>query len=101
MLTRHRPVPDVSGLSPFLQPALDRLNNVLDPQPNLDFDDIIYLADMCAYDSQAMGEDWEAWSRWCGIFIRQEWEGLGHIKDAKRYYEVGEGSVSGRCSLPS
>ena len=49
---------------------------------------------MCAYDSQAEGEDWEGWSRWCGLFNKQEWEVLGYIRDVARYYEVGEGSVS-------
>lgn len=26
---------------------------------------------------------------------RSEWEGVGHIADAERWYSVGEGSVSG------
>jgi hypothetical protein len=55
---------------------------------------VVCLADMCPYDSQARGENTESWSRWCGIFTRDEWELLGHLKDAKRYYSVGQGSVS-------
>jgi hypothetical protein len=74
--------------------ARDRLNAALRPQPPLDTEDLICLADLCPYDSQVAGEDWEAWSRWCGIFTRAEWDVLGYRKDARRYYEAGEGSVS-------
>jgi hypothetical protein len=49
---------------------------------------------MCDFDSQAEGDDWEGWSRWCGIFTRDEWEVLGHWRDTQRYFWVGEGSVS-------
>ena len=52
------------------------------------------LADMCAYDSQAEGEDWDGWSPWCGLLGREEWEIVGHVKDADRFYGAGEGSVS-------
>ena len=55
---------------------------------------MICLADMCPFDSQAVGEDWEGWSRWCAIFTREEWEVIGHVRDAARYYEIGAGSVS-------
>jgi hypothetical protein len=79
----------------MLTPARDRLNRLLGPVPSLDLPDLICLADMCAFDSQAVGEDWEAWSRWCGIFDRDEWAIIGHYRDAKRFYDVGEGSVSG------
>jgi hypothetical protein len=49
---------------------------------------------MCAYDSQAAGENWQGWSRWCGVFSRAEWEIIGYLRDVQRYYEVGQGSVS-------
>ncbi len=45
------------------------------------------------------GEDWEGWSRWCGVYTREEWEIIGHVRDAARYYETGEGSVSRFISL--
>ena len=54
------------------------------------------LADMCPFDSQVGGDDWEAWSRWCDVFTRDEWEIIGHLKDARRYYDVGAASVSAR-----
>jgi hypothetical protein len=49
---------------------------------------------MCAYDSQAKGTDFLAWSEWCHIFDRDEWDVLGYAKDVGRWYQVGEGSVS-------
>lgn len=63
----------------------------------MDVEDLICLGDMCAFDSQREGEDWEGWSRWCGIFTRQEWDVLGYMRDVERYYEVGQGSV---CLIP-
>jgi hypothetical protein len=50
---------------------------------------------MCAYDSQAAGENWQGWSRWCGVFSRAEWDIIGYLRDVQRYYEIGQGSVSG------
>jgi hypothetical protein len=49
---------------------------------------------MCAFDSQAWGTDWAAWSPWCGVFDAGEWETLGYIRDVMRFYDVGAGSVS-------
>nr|XP_031863612.1 uncharacterized protein CI109_000864 [Kwoniella shandongensis]KAA5530684.1 hypothetical protein CI109_000864 [Kwoniella shandongensis] len=83
------------SLNPLLEPALSRLNTLLRPQPQLEVDDLICLADMCGYDSQAKGTEWIEWSKWCGIFGSEEWEILGYGKDLKRYYEVGEGSTYG------
>ena len=85
--------PEKKSLLPLLGEAVDRLNSLLKPEPALDEEEVICLGDMCTYDSQAEGEDWEGWSRWCGIFNEKEWEVLGYIRDAQRYYEVGEGSV--------
>jgi len=85
----------------MLAPARERLNRLLAPGPALELDDLICLADMCAFDSQAGGEDWEAWSRWCGIFDRDEWAVIGHYRDTKRFYDVGEGSVSSTSSSES
>jgi len=51
---------------------------------------------MCAYDSQAEGTDFLAWSEWCHFFDDDEWEVLGYAKDVGRWYQVGEGSVSPR-----
>lgn len=78
----------------LLKPARNRLNRLLRPRPALTVDDLVCLADMCPFDAQAEGDDWEAWSRWCGLFTRDEWEVIGHLKDARRYYDVGEESVS-------
>ncbi|WVQ80361.1 hypothetical protein IAT38_002466 [Cryptococcus sp. DSM 104549] len=83
------------SLHPLLTPALDRLNNVLRPHPPLEPDELVCLADMCGYDSQAHRVDWGGWSKWCGVFSLEEWEVLGYGKDLKRYYEVGEGSEYG------
>ncbi|OWZ53870.1 phytase [Cryptococcus neoformans c45] len=84
-----------SDLSPLLSPAIDRLNTALRPKPKLDADDVACLADMCGYDSQSRGTEWKRWSKWCGLFTKDEWEVLGHGKDLKRYYEVGQGSDYG------
>lgn len=84
-----------SDLSPLLSPAIDRLNNALCPRPKLDADDVACLADMCGYDSQSRGLEWKGWSKWCRLFTKVEWEVLGHGKDLKRYYEVGQGSDYG------
>ncbi|KAK1926180.1 histidine phosphatase superfamily [Papiliotrema laurentii] len=87
---------DLSMITNKLITARDRLNAALRPQPPLDTEDLTCLADLCPYDSQVAGEDWEAWSRWCGIFTRAEWDVLGYRKDARRYYEAGEGSPYGK-----
>lgn len=84
-----------SDLSPLLSSAIDRLNTALRPKPKLDADDVACLADMCGYDSQSRGTEWKRWSKWCGLFTKDEWEVLGHGKDLKRYYEVGQGSDYG------
>jgi hypothetical protein len=79
----------------MLNHTRDRLNALLRPRPLLDVQDIIHIAEVCAYDSQSIGEEWLGWSRWCGMFDREEWEVIGYAKEVLRYYEVGEGSVSG------
>ncbi|WVR03471.1 hypothetical protein IAU60_000462 [Kwoniella sp. DSM 27419] len=84
-----------SELSQALIPTVDRLNKALRPQPPLELDDLLCLADMCGYDSQALGVDWKGWSKWCGVFNAREWEILGHGKDLSRYYDVGQGSEYG------
>ncbi|EIW73298.1 hypothetical protein TREMEDRAFT_67315 [Tremella mesenterica DSM 1558] len=82
-------------LNPLRQPIADRLNNILRPQPPLDGIEVSCLADMCAYDSQISGVDWKGWSKWCGMFTREEWEILGYRRDVGRYYGVGQGSKYG------
>ncbi|GFZ50736.1 hypothetical protein JCM24511_08494 [Saitozyma sp. JCM 24511] len=82
-----------AALFPLLYPTRDRLNAALRPNPPLTVPDIICLGDMCAYDSQAAGENWQGWSRWCGVFSRAEWEIIGYLRDVQRYYEVGQGSA--------
>ncbi|WWD05867.1 hypothetical protein V865_003951 [Kwoniella europaea PYCC6329] len=84
-----------SDLSPLLEPTLNRLNAALKPRPALEMDDLVCLADMCGYDSQSRGTDWEGWSKWCGIFTKEEWEIFGHGKDLKRWYDLGETSRYG------
>ena len=83
-------------LDPLLEPISHRLNTLLKPSPPLEVDDLVCLGDMCPYDSHASDENWsgsESWSKWCGIFTRDEWEILGYRRDVERYYEVGQGSV--------
>lgn len=85
-------------LDSLLEPIAHRLNTLLRPSPPLDVDDLVCLGDMCPYDSHASSEDWTgsgAWSKWCGIFTRDEWEILGYRRDVERYYEVGQGSTYG------
>ncbi|WVQ76289.1 hypothetical protein IAR50_005954 [Cryptococcus sp. DSM 104548] len=84
-----------AGLYPLLQPTLDRLNSVLRPVPRLGMEDLVCLADMCAYDSLARGLSWGGWSKWCAVFEQNEWELMGYMKDVKRFYEVGQGSELG------
>ncbi|WWC58080.1 uncharacterized protein I303_100615 [Kwoniella dejecticola CBS 10117] len=84
-----------TDLSPLFEPALNRLNTVLRPRPALEMDDLVCLADMCGYDSQSRGVDWQEWSKWCGIFTKAEWEIFGHAKDLKRWYDLGENSQYG------
>lgn len=78
----------------MLSSTLHRLNDLLRPDPALTYDDLVYLADMCPFDSQREGTEWKAWSPWCRLFDGYEWEILGYLKDVERYYEVGQGSVS-------
>ncbi|WRT63672.1 uncharacterized protein IL334_000595 [Kwoniella shivajii] len=82
-------------LTPLLEPTLNRLNTILKPHPRLEMDDLVCLGDMCGYDSQSKGEDWTGWSKWCGIFTKNEWEIIGHGKDLKRWYDLGEQSRYG------
>ena len=84
---------EVVDLLLLLRPTLYRLNEILEPQPLLEIEDLVCLADMCPYDSQASPE-WKGWSEWCAVFEDKEWELLGYIKDLRRYYAVGQGSVS-------
>ncbi|KAL7420830.1 hypothetical protein Q5752_004783 [Cryptotrichosporon argae] len=84
------------GLLPLLNAPIARLNSALQPRPSLDADDGLRLAEMCAYDSQVAGDEWAGWSRWCGVFTADEWEGIGYVRDAMRWYGVGEGSEYGK-----
>ncbi|WVQ93834.1 hypothetical protein IAU59_000912 [Kwoniella sp. CBS 9459] len=84
-----------AALSEGLESTLVRLNEALRPQPPLELDDLLCLADMCGYDSQASGQDWNGWSKWCGVFTPQEWEVLGYGKDLSRWYDVGQGGRYG------
>ena len=86
--------PRYAQLLALLTPALHRLNTALSPSPPLKLADLPPLADMCAFDAQAKGTEWEGWSEWCGIFRAKEWEVLGYLRDAERYYHVGGGGVS-------
>lgn len=86
--------PRYAQLLALLTPALHRLNTALSPSPPLKLADLPPLADMCAFDAQAKGTEWKGWSEWCGIFRAKEWEVLGYLRDAERYYHVGGGGVS-------
>ena len=89
-------MPKLPKLLHLLKPARDRLNQLLEPEPALTVDDLVCLSDMCPFDSQVKGDDWEAWSRWCRLFTREDLEIIGHLKDARRFYDVGSASVSRR-----
>ena len=86
--------PRYAQLVTRLSHALVRLNTALRPSPPLELMDLPYLADMCGFDSQTRGTEWKGWSDWCGIFSSKEWEALGYLRDAERFYHVGGGSVS-------
>lgn len=81
------------ALLPILKHAARRLNGILQPQPPLTPLDIVHIGHMCGYDSAA-SHRWSGWSHWCNMLNRAEWEAVGHIADAERWYSVGEGSVS-------
>jgi hypothetical protein len=87
---------ETASILSLLDVALDRLNRLLRPQPRLNYQDLSALAEMCAYDSQAQGTDFLAWSEWCHLFDSDEWNVLGYAKDVGRWYQVGQGSVSTR-----
>lgn len=61
--------------------------------------DLFDLADLCGFDSQAGGVEWKGWSEWCGIFREKEWDVLGYVRDAKRFWHVGGGGVSHLSAL--
>ncbi|ORX34649.1 histidine phosphatase superfamily [Kockovaella imperatae] len=90
----NQSAPSLPDLLNLLQPAQSRLNDLLRPQPPLELSEVKCLADMCPYDSQR-SETWAAWSRWCRVFTREEWEAIGYLKDVDRYYGVGPGNDLG------
>lgn len=84
-----------ASLLPLLETAASRLNSILQPQPSFTPTDVIHVGHMCGYDSAAAPRE-SGWSKWCNVLSRDEWEAVGHIADAERWYAVGEGSVSAR-----
>jgi hypothetical protein len=77
----------------LLQPAADRLNALLGPNPPLDTADVVRIASMCGFDTTLRADT--GWSKWCRVLSRDEWEAAGYLADMARWYRVGEGSAFG------
>lgn len=76
-------------------PAIrDRLESDL-PGIALSTGDVVYLMDMCAFDTVARTPDASELSPFCGIFTDEEWTKYNYLLSLKKYYGYGAGNTLG------
>lgn len=65
------------------------------PGTSLSDTQIIYLMDMCAFDTVARTPDGSSLSPFCGIFTDEEWRQYNYLNSLKKYYGYGAGNPLG------
>ncbi|KAI9509975.1 phosphoglycerate mutase-like protein [Russula earlei] len=75
----------------YLTKALDRLQRQIDGY-TLSIEDVYTLQQMCAFETVAIG-----FSKFCGLFTEEEWEGFNYALDIVFWYESAFGSPVARA----
>ncbi|KAH9966467.1 phosphoglycerate mutase-like protein [Russula dissimulans] len=75
----------------YLKSAQDRLQKQIDGY-TLTIEDVYTMQQMCAYETVAIG-----FSRFCGLFTEEEWEGFSYSMDIIFWYESAFGSPLSRA----
>ncbi|GAA5874128.1 hypothetical protein JCM8547_008381 [Rhodosporidiobolus lusitaniae] len=88
--------PDLSSyettwLATYAAVATARLNSAA-PGANLTTADTLNFQQLCGFDSEYHG----VLSQWCGLFTKEEWEGMEYYYDLDKYYGTGYGQPLGR-----
>ncbi|ODM23323.1 3-phytase A [Aspergillus cristatus] len=65
------------------------------PGTSLSDSNIIYLMDMCAFDTVARTADGSSLSPFCNIFTAEEWRQYNYLNSLKKYYGYGAGNPLG------
>jgi 3-phytase len=81
-------------LDVFVPPIHARLEKDL-PGTKLSQKEVIYLMDMCSYDTVAMTSDGHRISPFCALFTHEEWVQYDYLQSVKKYYGYGAGNPLG------
>ncbi|KAI9931031.1 hypothetical protein MW887_010686 [Aspergillus wentii] len=76
-------------------PAIrERLEKDL-PGVSLSNDDVLYLMDMCSFETVAKTPDASELSPFCDLFTHEEWRKYNYVQSLKKYYGYGAGNPLG------
>ncbi|KAL4946679.1 hypothetical protein BDV06DRAFT_208567 [Aspergillus oleicola] len=75
-------------------PIRRRLESDL-PGIELSDDQVIYLMDMCSFDTMALSDDGSELSPFCALFTEKEWVQYDYIQSLSKYYGYGAGAALG------
>lgn len=75
-------------------PIAHRLESQL-PGVTLSNHDVIYLMDMCAFDTVALTADGSIQSPFCTLFTSHEWAQYNYLQSLGKYYSYGAGNPLG------
>ncbi|KAL4948862.1 3-phytase A [Aspergillus filifer] len=77
-----------------IPPVKRRLESDL-PGVQLTDDQVVYLMDMCSFDTVALSEDGSKLSPFCALFTEKEWVQYDYIQSLSKYYGYGAGAALG------
>ncbi|RAH74148.1 histidine phosphatase family protein [Aspergillus aculeatinus CBS 121060] len=75
-------------------PILKRLEKNI-PGANLTAKEVVYLMDMCSFDTIAQSEPETQLSPFCDLFTHTEWEQYNYLRSLEKYYGYGAGNPLG------
>lgn len=78
----------------FTPSILKRLEKDL-PGAKLSKKEVVYLMDMCSYDTVALTRDGSRISPFCALFTHEEWVQYDYLQSVKKYYGYGAGNPLG------
>ncbi|PYH47326.1 histidine phosphatase family protein [Aspergillus saccharolyticus JOP 1030-1] len=78
----------------FTPPILKRLEEDL-PGVNLTAKEVVYLMDMCSFDTIAQSNPESQLSSFCNLFTHAEWEQYNYLRSLEKYYGYGAGNPLG------
>ncbi|KAF7597271.1 hypothetical protein BBP40_008113 [Aspergillus hancockii] len=81
-------------MSVFVPSILERLEKDL-PGTKFSQREVIYLMDMCSYDTVALTSDGHRISPFCALFSHEEWVQYDYLQSVKKYYGYGAGNPLG------